>query len=326
MEKKFSFKSIFESSIFNDTYIRFVWRFIWNCSSTLFLLFMFMVIYLIVYEGVYKEWIYPNLPKEESMELMEEADTKNTLVVFKQGKEWGYLNSLTGGPLPERYDYAWPFSEGMAAVMKDKRLMFIDPKGKVVINTEFGRIPEGVDCKFIQGYCVVNSREGLTGLIDKQGNWALQPIYDEISHTNGLWKVRSYDLYGLFSSSLDTLFTVKHPRIDVEDEAIEVSLKNHIVKRYDYNMNVLEDFVIYSIEELSTRDFYKENEFRYTVAKQMCYAVNVENESTFYYGLMDRNGKRITPPDYTSIEAIGKDLYFCKPQGILINGKGERVK
>lgn len=326
MEKKFKFKSIFESGIFAGTYTRIVWRFIWNCSSTLFLLFMLMIIYLIVYEGVYKEWIYPNLPREESMELMEETDTKNTLVVFRQGKEWGYLNGLTGKPLPGRYDYAWPFSEGMAAIMKDKHLMFINSRGEVVINTELGRMPEETDCKFIQGYCIVNSSDGLTGLIDKQGNWALQPIYDDIIHVNGFWKVRSYDLYGLFSSSLDTLFTVKHPRIDVEDEAIEVSLKNHTVKRYDYNMNVLENFVIHSIEELSTRDFYKEDEFRYTVAKQMCYAVNVENESTFYYGLMDRNGKRLTPPDYTSIEAIGKDLYFCKPQGILINGKGERVK
>ena len=126
MEKKFKCKSIFESGIFAGTYTRIVWRFIWNCSSTLFLLFMLMVIYLIVYEGVYKEWIYPNLPKEESMELMEEVDVKNTLVVFKQGEEWGYLNSLTGKPLPERYDYAWPFSEGMAAAMKDKHLIFIN--------------------------------------------------------------------------------------------------------------------------------------------------------------------------------------------------------
>ena len=326
MEKKFSFKSIFKSGIFAGTYTRTVWRFIWNCSSTLFLLFMLMVIYLIVYEGIYKEWIYPNLPQEECMEWMEDAESPNTLVVFKQCEKWGYLNRLTDKPLSERYDYAWPFSEGMAAVVKDKRLQFINTKGEVVINTELGRMPEETDCKFIQGYCIVNSVDGLTGLIDKQGNWALQPIYDDISHTNGLWKVRSYDLYGLFSSSLDTLFTVKHPRIDVEDEAIEVSFPNHIVKRYDYNMNILEDFVIHSIEELSTRDFYKEDEFRYAVARQMCYAVNVENESTLYYGLMDRNGRRITPPDFTSIVAIGMDLYFCKPQGIVIDGKGKQIK
>ena len=58
----------------------------------------------------------------------------------------------------------------------------------------------------------------------------------------------------------------------------------------------------------------------------MCYAVNAVDASMLYYGLMDRNGKRITPPVFTSIEAIGMDLYFCKPQGIVINGKGKRVE
>lgn len=326
MEKKFSFKTIFESGMFAATYTRTVWRFIWNCSSTLFLLFMLMVIYLIVYEGVYKEWIYPNLPKEECMEWMEESDFSNTLVVFKQGEEWGYLNRLIDKPLSDRYEYAWPFSEGMAAVVKDKRLQFINIKGEVVINTELGRMPEEADCKFIQGYCIVNSTEGLTGLIDKQGNWALEPIYDEIYHENGFWKVRIHEVYGLFSAELDTMFTVEHPRIAIEYETIEVSYPNHIVKLYDYDMNVLEDFVIHSVGELSTREFYQEDEFRYAVAKQMCYAVNVIDASTLYYGLMDRNGKRITPPIFTSIEAIGMDLYFCKPQGIVINGKGKRVE
>ena len=60
--------------------------------------------------------------------------------------------------------------------------------------------------------------------------------------------------------------------------------------------------------------------------ENVCYAVNVIDASTLYYGLMDRNGKRITPPIFTSIEAIGMDLYFCKPQGIVINGKGKRVE
>ena len=41
---------------------------------------------------------------------------------------------------------------------------------------------------------------------------------------------------------------------------------------------------------------------------------------------MDRNGKRITLPEYTSIEAVGKDLYLCQPHGIIINGKGQQVE
>ena len=92
MEKKFNFKSIFKSGIFAGTYTRTVWRFIWNCSSTLFLLFMLIVIYLIVYEGIYKEWIYPNLPQEECMEWMEDAESPNTLVVFKPDPEYPEYN------------------------------------------------------------------------------------------------------------------------------------------------------------------------------------------------------------------------------------------
>jgi hypothetical protein len=236
------------------------------------------------------------------------------------------MNLLTDESIPAQFDCAWPFSEGIAAVIKDKKLMFINPKGEIVINKELGKMPEEADCRFMNGYCIANSTEGLTGLIDKHGNWALEPIYDDIYHENGFWKVRSNELYGLFTAKLDTMFTIEHPRITVENKAIEVSYPNHIVKRYDYDMNVLEDFVIHSIEELSTKEFYKEDEFRYAVAKQMCYAVNAVDASTLYYGLMDRNGKRITPPVFTSIEAIGMDLYFCEPQGIVINGKGERVE
>ena len=45
-----------------------------------------------------------------------------------------------------------------------------------------------------------------------------------------------------------------------------------------------------------------------------------------YYGLIDRSGKIVTAPEYTSIEAIAEDLYLCQPQGIIINGKGQQVK
>jgi len=45
-----------------------------------------------------------------------------------------------------------------------------------------------------------------------------------------------------------------------------------------------------------------------------------------HYGLMDRNGKCITAPLYTRIEAIAKDLYLCYPDGIIINGEGKVVK
>lgn len=324
MEKKTFLSSVFGTGTFASTYMRIVWQIILGSFATLLMLLTLIFVYLIAYEGIYKEWIYPNIPKGDK--YIEFSKENNSIAPFHQNDKWGYMNLLTDESIPAQFDCAWPFSEGIAAVIKDKKLMFINPKGEIVINKELGKMPEEADCRFMNGYCIANSTEGLTGLIDKHGNWALEPIYDDIYHENGFWKVRSNELYGLFTAKLDTMFTIEHPKITVEDKAIEVSYPNHIVKRYDYDMNVLEDFVIHSIEELSTKEFYKEDEFRYAVAKQMCYAVNAVDASTLYYGLMDRNGKRITPPVFTSIEAIGMDLYFCEPQGIVINGKGERVE
>lgn len=324
MEKRSFINSVFGTGTFTSTYMRIVWQIILGSFATILMLLTLIIVYLIAYEGIYKEWISPNIPKGNK--YIEYSEEVNSIAPFHQNDKWGYINLMTEKSIPAQFDYVWPFSEGIAAVIKNKKLMFINQNGETVINKELGKMPKEADCRFIDGYCIVNSTEGLTGLIDKQGNWALEPIYDDIYHENGLWKVRSHELYGLFSAELDTIFTVGHPRITVEEKAIEVSYPNHIVKRYDHDMNVLENFVIHSIEELSTKEFYKEEEFRYATAKQMCYAVNAVDASTPYYGLMDRNGKRITPPVFTSIEAIGMDLYFCKPQGIVINGKGKRVE
>jgi hypothetical protein len=95
------------------------------------------------------------------------------------------------------------------------------------------------------------------------------------------------------------------------------------------------DFVIDNVEnmhyattELENRgeeDGYQSNSAIYDVARCQKYMVRsgYYNE---YYGLIDRDGKRITPPEYSSIEAIAEDLYFCQPQGIIINGKGQQVR
>lgn len=46
-----------------------------------------------------------------------------------------------------------------------------------------------------------------------------------------------------------------------------------------------------------------------------------------YYGLMDRNGSVITPPFYSSIEAIAPDRYHCKGSNglVILEDKGREV-
>lgn len=76
----------------------------------------------------------------------------------------------------------------------------------------------------------------------------------------------------------------------------------------------------------SANDEYVNNKI-YGIANCQRYLVRSGNYNTpDYYGLLNRNGKTVTPPIYTSIEAIGKNLYLCQPDGVIINNKGEIVK
>ena len=65
-----------------------------------------------------------------------------------------------------------------------------------------------------------------------------------------------------------------------------------------------------------------------TIVKKMAKCRSYESEIG-WYGLISTEGKIITPPMYSSIEAIGYDTYLCKfydSTGVILNGKGERIK
>ena len=223
--------------------------------------------------------------------------------------------------------------ERIAAVEKDGELLFIDHSGQVVIDRDFEVVGEEPIYAFKNGYCEVkNSSDEKVGLIDRQGNWAILPEYDWIWNCYGLWKVRKGDSFGLFSAELDTLFATDKVKIAVTEDVVEVCYKNHTAKRFDYDGNVLVNFVIDEISIMSypTMELrpYESNDgfdecMIHAVADCQMYMVRCGNAD--YYGLMDKSGRRITPPDYEWIEAVAKDLYLCHPQGIIINSKGKRV-
>ena len=351
-------------------YTRVVWRLVAGVIATFVLAFCITALWHFLDEMVYREWIrpytsdevarcktlsdkiefqqlyyrqgigrvYDNVRKKvvlEDVSGVQVSDDKDSLALFTQKGKCGYLDRFTGKVvIPPIYSRAWIFSEGIAAVEKDGRLVFIDRSGSVVIDKGLEAMGEFPDYRFQDGYCVVHSGEnGMSGLIDRQGNWALQPEYGLIYCTYGMWKVKRGDSFGLFSESMDTLYSPDKGNIFVSEKTIEVRFKNHTARRYDYEGNVLVDFVIDKIENME----YETTRLQgfeeagghsgipvYGVADCQKYMVMVQD--TEYYGLLDRKGKRITLPDYTSIEPIAKDLYFCLPQGIIINNQGKRIE
>ena len=262
---------------------------------------------------------------------------KDSLAVFSKNGKRGYLNRFTGEiAIPAVYTRAWVFSEGLAAVERDNELVFIDHSGNVVIDKDFKVHYDDPKYAFHDGYCVVKSDlSGTSGLIDRQGNWVLKPEYDNISHEYGFWKVEKDNLFGLYSDEFEVVYDVICPHIDISEDVVEIRFPDHTAKRYDHAGNVVVDFVIDNVEnmnypttELYTCEDENGNSFNspiYKVAKCQKYMV-YSYHYIEYYGLIDRNGKRITPPVYSSIEAIAEDLYLCQPHGIIVNGKGQPIK
>lgn len=94
---------------------------------------------------------------------------------------------------------------------------------------------------------------------------------------------------------------------------------------------------------------YETDELRYTTIKQYNDEDHIVSESedstpiavkvmarcrqyeaeSGWYGLISPDGKILTPPSYCNIKAIGYDMYLYKDNdedGIILNGKGERVR
>lgn len=272
----------------------------------------------------------------------------DSLVCYSDGKKRGYFNMFTGQPVIEpKYRHAWVFSEGLASVDDDGWIKFIDASGRVVFDPQLSYVPGAEGYVFHNGHCVLpqSGKSELVGLVDKQGQWALQPEYQSIDYSGDYWIVDN----GTGKSVLDSALATVLPFIDGQvisiDDYISVVLRNHVMQRYTLTGELVNDFYINNVNYLT----YATDELRYSTTKSYNEEGTLVSETEYsepqpvakvakcrsyeaesgWYGLMTVDGHIVTPPSYTSIEAIGYDLYLCKDNyedGVLLNGRGERVR
>lgn len=270
----------------------------------------------------------------------------DTLVCYSNGRKRGYFNIFTGKvAIAPRYDHAWTFSEGLAAVDDGGWIKFIDQTGRVVIDSKMP-FHEGIaDFVFHNGHCVMpNRRLDRVGLIDRQGRWALPPEYFSVEPVDSFWRVSNGRAESLLNARLQTLIPFGPTRILMHDSEILAIMPDHTQRTYNTRGELLEDFCISNMEQLTyaTSELHYGTSLSYDdegnvvcqmensspdpvqkVAKDMCYQAEFG-----WYGLISAEGKIITPPCYTEIEAVGYDLYRCATSdgcNILLNGNGEKV-
>lgn len=130
------------------------------------------------------------------------ADADIITIVDAKSHKRRFFNLEKCQLLEGEYDKAWRFSEGYAFVVKDKKLFVIDKNGNRVStktipyqeNKNFDLINDAKcrykyvnepDFIFQHGTCEIKNKDGKVGLIDKQGNWVVGPMYESISKDVG---------------------------------------------------------------------------------------------------------------------------------------------
>lgn len=271
----------------------------------------------------------------------------DSLVCYSDGEKRGYFNKFTGQPvIKPRYDHAWVFSDGLAAVDDDGWIKFIDTTGKVVIDPKIPYISDSEGYVFHNNLCVIsNDRLDRFGMIDEHGKVVLKPEYFSIFPSGKYWIVDNGDGKCVLDSALNTVIPYLKGYIWVNDDYISVTLDNHIIQRYSLSGKLINDFYVNDVSYLT----YETNDLRYITSKtynddgtlaseteetdpqpveRMAKCKRYEAESG-WYGLMTADGKVITPPSYCDIKAIGYDTYLCKDNnedGVILNGKGEKIR
>lgn len=232
--------------------------------------------------------------KAIKMDWIQQANA-DTLSAFSRNGLSGFVNNKTGEiAIARRYHDAWGFSEGLAGVQRNGYIGFIDHQGNVVIDFKFPAYGNDLDdYTFKYGYCVVANEDGKRGIINKTGEWVIQPEYNYAA------VCKDYAI--------------------VANDGVQMQIS--------YDGTVQNPYVLGDVAALS---YCRGDEDEYDYCVEEHYTAFFAYRAGGRWGLMDENGHRLTKPLYSSVAALNDHLFRAVlmdgSSEVLINTKGEIIK
>ena len=252
------------------------------------------------------------IPEFNRISMVSDNDS---LAVYAFYDKRGYINVKNGDVVISawRNDYqkAWPFSEGLAAVMKDGKIGFINARNEVVIPFEFDychmwhRIYRC--CKFEGGYCIMPNKDNKVGLIDTEGRWVIEPVFNEIwpmYEKSGYRIVVKDRMYGVYDSLFNVVYPTEYDFIVISSDCF-ILVKDGKKWQVDMNGNIVQPFLYDRSEILDIPVGYGDyGEMRYELSDYAKYEI----EGSF--GIMNRIiGRPVTPAIYANVRMLSKELF-----------------
>lgn len=243
------------------------------------------------------------------------AAENDSLGVYAIDDRRGFINTKTGDVVIDAkandYEKAWVFSEGLAAVMKDGKVGFVDANNKLVIPFRFDYsdkcIMYEIGYLFHDGYCVMTNKDGKFGLIDISGNWVVEPEYDELwnAHKTGNRIVVNDGKHGVLDSCGNVVYPAEYFCIDIWEDGF-VLTKDGRKWQEDYEGNIVNPFVIDGVNGYMKYpvSYSNENGVEYALSDYAEYFVNRNS------GIMNRiTGRPITPALFEDVNMISDKLF-----------------
>lgn len=267
-------------------------------------------------DGIGKSFIYNSHTKKKALKgidwIARPLDGDSMIVVAKDGKR-GYWNRFTGKmSIPLKYDAAWIFSDGAAAVCEGDSVYFIDHSGKPINGKKYARDWEYNGYAYHGEYAAIPVG-GKFGLVDRKGEWIYAPEYDEIEIApKNLWYAQKDGKKGVIGEDGEIIVPLEYYHLMIYPESgIVAGMADHSQKRLDYDGKVEDEFVFDEIYFMGfyTEEYDEDGNRKQKEAEELKYSVDN------YYGLMTRGGEPVTPPLYSDIEAMGPNLYQCRIPG-----------
>jgi hypothetical protein len=152
----------------------------------------------------------------------------------------------------------------------------------------------------------MTNKEGALGLIDRSGNWVVEPSYDEIwtPHKSGYRVVIKDGIYGVLDSDGNIAFPLEYHYINIVTDGI-VLTKDGKQSQVDFEANIVHPFMYDATYYLNYPIGYdEEGEIKYAFADYVQYQVGGR------YGILNRlTGEPITPAIFSTINMLSENVF-----------------
>lgn len=217
-----------------------------------------------------------------------------------------------------RFDYAWDFYNGLAIACIEGKRGLINKRGEFLVEPIYDEIENGFNCD----RAWVKNEEKY-GYIDRNGTMVIGTQFEDASgFQNGLAPVKINDKWGLIEVEGNWKIEPKFDDID------EIIIGGKLLYRVKYNgkAGIIDSAGNYIIEPLYNTVIWNERENIFTISYGEAgdWVNSLLNDNDLTWGLMDHNGKwiRRLGKDNEEFQITGDRVEFSEGlAAVKINGK-----